>query len=712
MLSIRTPVLFTTLTLAFGLAASLSRAQTPTIGISEFSLTNQSSLGELPVQGADVLIDATTRVTNGLAGFRARLYVRQVFENGQTLETPVGLSPSAALNGDREFLFRNRSFRLARVCDPSLGCPGPTLAESITRLVRLELFATLEHGEDNEVARSPEQVIPTRAHAITGITPSSQPLNTEQRIRVTTTGTRFTELDTITLQFRRSPDSRRFVWNVAFFPGQGFPCEADLPFQGCDSRIIDDTTLEFTMKTFANPGELVFGFFPVESLLGTYDLWLEWGANRPGLHRDIISLAAWTLGDAPACPALTSAKSTKAQGSCPTQDSVEIRDPLPPVNEPLSLDDAQALKVTADYQLATTDRGELIARVFDHEFKQIGSSDPVPIDKRGSGSVQLTPLPFVIPEGTEEVALRAFLRDPAGNILAKSDFLSWKISAELSIDHIEVVQVIQTRDNTVDLIANKRTVVRVFTKSDDGRPRNDVVVELRGRRGSELGPPMRQTATSVPQPVRGEEDHSHDFVLPPSWSAVGDLLLEAVVNPDRDPPELDYSDNKKSYTARFEQTQTFDVRTIEICYECGDGTFCATGALPTPELGVQKLFPIEDSKFSIQPLVAPPLYFDSPTNRRCRGGSFGRGADPLDAVAEHILVWLLAREYWTTMAENPTRPFDQLLGWVPREVATWNAGRKPHSTFRSALRVGPKRGRYLECRPATEVRRKVSSGGC
>ncbi len=115
MLRIRTPVLFTTLTLAFGLAASLSRAQTPTIGISEFSLTNQSSLGELPVQGADVLIDATTRVTNGLAGFRARLYVRQVFENGQTLETPVGLSPSAALNGDREFLFRNRSFRLARV---------------------------------------------------------------------------------------------------------------------------------------------------------------------------------------------------------------------------------------------------------------------------------------------------------------------------------------------------------------------------------------------------------------------------------------------------------------------------------------------------------------------------------------------------------------------------------------------------------------------
>ena len=340
-----------------------------------------------------------------------------------------------------------------------------------------------------------------------------------------------------------------------------------------------------------------------------------------------------------------------------------------------------------DTTLGTTDRGELIARVFDHEFKQIGSSDPVLIDKRGSGSVQVTTLPFVIPEGTEEVALRAFLRDPAGNILAKSDFLSWKISAELSIDHIEVVQVIQTRDNTVDLIANKRTVVRVFTKSDDGRPRNDVVVELRGRRGSELGPPMRQTATSVPQPVRGEEDHSHNFVLPPSWSAVGDLLLEAVVNPDRDPPEFDYSDNKKSYTARFEQTQTIDVRTIEICYECGDGTFCATGALQTPELGVRKLFPIEDSKFSIQPLVAPPLYFDSPTNRRCRGGSFGRGADPLDAVAEHILVWLLAREYWTTMAENPTRPFDQLLGWVPREVATWNAGLQQKFAARSALVV-------------------------
>ncbi|HEY0072252.1 MAG TPA: hypothetical protein VGE04_20005, partial [Chloroflexia bacterium] len=45
-----------------------------------------------------------------------------------------------------------------------------------------------------------------------------------------------------------------------------------------------------------------------------------------------------------------------------------------------------------------------------------------------------------------------------------------KDSVDLTIDHMEVVQVIQTRDNSIPLVAGKKTVVRVFVKVKSAPP--------------------------------------------------------------------------------------------------------------------------------------------------------------------------------------------------------------------------------------------------
>ena len=231
---------------------------------------------------------------------------------------------------------------------------------------------TLQNIQGVEVARSAPFNVPVVAPSVVSITPDSQGLNTRQILRIKTEGTQLTQATGFTsVHFVKSNDFRnRFLFNA---PGGPCPGPERNIFGFCDFTVIDDTTVEFTLMSSIREDELA-------ERLGTYDIYFGWRGPNPLVpetevfHRAILLNAFTLVFDA--CPALTSAKSTK-KGACPTQDSLEIRDPLPPVSEPLSLDDAQALKVTADYELGTTDRGELIARVFDHEFKQIGSSDPV-----------------------------------------------------------------------------------------------------------------------------------------------------------------------------------------------------------------------------------------------------------------------------------------------------------------------------------------------
>jgi len=362
-------------------------------------------------------------------------------------------------------------------------------------------------------------------------------------------------------------------------------------------------------------------------------------------------------------------------------DRVTVSEPLPPLDEPLSPEEGHELQVTADYQLGSADMGDLIVHVFDQAGRRIGASDPVSV-QRGADSRRLGTLAFTLPDGVESVVLRVFLRDLAGKVLAESEPLTWQTSTKLSINHMEVVQVIQTRNNGIPLIANKRTAVRVFTQSGTGKPQSNVTVELRGRRGSDLpGSPMRITAASVPQPRRAEDAHSHDFILPPSWTVAGETQLIAVVNPDKKPPEFEFEDNEETFTASFAETKRLEVRTVEICYQCGDGTFCANGNTPSPGLGAQKMFPIEDPGINIQPFPSPPLMFQSNTSLNCFGGMGGRGATVLDAVSENRLSSLLGRNYWVARADNPSRPFDQLIGWVPGDVATWNGGLEQRFTF-------------------------------
>lgn len=124
-------------------------------------------------------------------------------------------------------------------------------------------------------------------------------------------------------------------------------------------------------------------------------------------------------------------------------------------------------------------------------------------------------------------------------------------STDLAITDIEVTQAIQDLDNTVFLVAGKKTFARVHVKSF-GAPVPGVPARLfRLDAGGEVvGEPLYPVNVSgayltIPSdPDRNVVDDSFLFQLPWDWIADGELRLRAELNPWQLPPEPSYHNNR------------------------------------------------------------------------------------------------------------------------------------------------------------------------
>jgi hypothetical protein len=117
----------------------------------------------------------------------------------------------------------------------------------------------------------------------------------------------------------------------------------------------------------------------------------------------------------------------------------------------------------------------------------------------------------------------------------------------MRVTGLSITQGIQKPDNSVILIAGRRTFVRVFVKSD-GPNVFGVTMHLVGSNGNELGTlsPVNDIGTNLtvwPSPFRSQLNDSFLFELPWSWLQTG-LRLRAVLNPYRAPPQLSYANNE------------------------------------------------------------------------------------------------------------------------------------------------------------------------
>src|SRR5262249_540909 len=108
-------------------------------------------------------------------------------------------------------------------------------------------------------------------------------------------------------------------------------------------------------------------------------------------------------------------------------------------------------------------------------------------------------------------------------VVALSSMCGLCSAADIAIDHIEFVQVVQDRDSRVPLVAGKSTVVRVFLTSS-GNDGQDVDSGIVGALTADGYPETLKPFGDLPAiapaagPDQNNQRHSLNFLLPPAWT--------------------------------------------------------------------------------------------------------------------------------------------------------------------------------------------------
>ena len=141
--------------------------------------------------------------------------------------------------------------------------------------------------------------------------------------------------------------------------------------------------------------------------------------------------------------------------------------------------------------------------------------------------------------------------------------------ADLVIAGAEITQATQTMENTVSLVANKPTVVRVYAQNNRSGSINGVYVSLSAaRNGSPLaGSPMTLGPLSVSNTwTRGNLSASYNFTLPSAWLS-GAVTLQIRVDPNNTINEgYAEGNNLTTLVANFNDVPPLNVKVVPINY--------------------------------------------------------------------------------------------------------------------------------------------------
>jgi hypothetical protein len=141
---------------------------------------------------------------------------------------------------------------------------------------------------------------------------------------------------------------------------------------------------------------------------------------------------------------------------------------------------------------------------------------------------------------------------------------------------LEVNQAVQDLNNSVTLIAGKRTFVRCHVQSDAGTI-GSVPARLRVYRGATymgvLSPSNAGATVSIKTgPDRGTLNDSFYFDVPTGWLSAGSVRFECEVNTPQKYAENDYGNNIRSVTVGFVNAPTMNVLLVDAPYKWGGTT--------------------------------------------------------------------------------------------------------------------------------------------
>lgn len=144
------------------------------------------------------------------------------------------------------------------------------------------------------------------------------------------------------------------------------------------------------------------------------------------------------------------------------------------------------------------------------------------------------------------------------------------------ITGIEVTQGIQNLNNSVKLIKNRRTFVRVFVKAE-GTSVSGVTAQLSAP-SIGAGPlqPVNPVGTKITvrtNPDRNDLDQSFLFELPWNWTKENSLNLQANLNPYKVPLEPNYGDNVSNIAVSLDNSPALSVEFFRLNYNLNNTTY-------------------------------------------------------------------------------------------------------------------------------------------
>ncbi|OAI41416.1 hypothetical protein AYO38_03805 [bacterium SCGC AG-212-C10] len=228
-------------------------------------------------------------------------------------------------------------------------------------------------------------------------------------------------------------------------------------------------------------------------------------------------------------------------------------------------------------------------------------------------------------------------------------------TADLSIDHIEVVQVVQDASNTIPLVAEKATIARVFVKSSN--PVLGATVTLKANKSGAPESIDDNIVYASSKLSRSDITQSGEFILPIPWTN-GALQLEAEVQPPEGVTDSSQANNKKTVSVTFQARQTLEIDYIKVCRKLPSDAqpLCPHGDVNDMELFAQGVFPIAEDDLTYRRIVTPVWIYEH----------------PLDTAADENAFLVALRKRYDFAESNPgvTRSYaDQVLAWLPEGLS-------------------------------------------
>lgn len=145
----------------------------------------------------------------------------------------------------------------------------------------------------------------------------------------------------------------------------------------------------------------------------------------------------------------------------------------------------------------------------------------------------------------------------------------------LRVTGMEVTQGIQNLSNSVLLVKNRRTFVRVYVKSD-GAAVSGVTARLNAPTLEASVAPVNPIGTQITvraNPDRNDLNQSFLFELPWNWTQQNNLNLRVDLNPYKVPLEPNYSDNSGTATVTFKPSPSLSVEFFRLNYTINSTTY-------------------------------------------------------------------------------------------------------------------------------------------